>query len=107
MTAESKRREPPVFKDYSRSVFVEAVVKDWWAGEFTLKTIRVEVRSVKMRNRKTGRYRRIWEARREDSLGWHLGATPAKALREATIQRTGRPAWLAPAVERAYSVLKA
>lgn len=60
---------------------------------------RYEVMRDRMRNRKTGRYRRIWSARRVGVLGWSTASKLRDALGDAAYVRAGRrPAWLTAAV---------
>ena len=64
--------------------------------------ITLEVQSQEWLNARTGRYRRVWSARRVGRLGWDAASSPRVAIaRAAGIRASRRPAWLREAVEKA------
>ena len=64
--------------------------------------ITLEVQSQEWLNARTGRYRRVWSARRVGRLGWDAASSPRVAIaRAAGIPASRRPAWLRDAVDKA------
>lgn len=64
--------------------------------------VTLEVQSEEWLHARTGRYRRVWSARRVGRLGWDAANSPRVAIaRAAGIPDSRRPAWLRAAADRA------
>lgn len=86
--------ERPFRRNTSRTVEVP--------GKLGTKAVVVEIRTEEWLNQKTGRYRRVWSARRKGALAWDAASTARSAIASATFLPSGRrPTWLPIAVAEA------